>query len=167
MAVSEAALLELQRAVGAHRTDVLGEVTALMISRYARAVGDSDPLYVDAAFARAHGHTDVIAPPNLVTGVVGWGDGGPEDRLREDGTEIGEHLPGIPDSGFRLMGGGEQMSFHRDVVAGTTVHQQITLENVQRKQARTGTMAVLTYRIEFRDSAGSPLITSVRTVLAR
>jgi hypothetical protein len=167
VSVDDETLTHLRDQIGARRVEHLGEVTGLMIRRYARAVGETDPCYLDRDVALAHGHIDLIAPPNLLPAIVGWGDGGPEEDLRPDGTEIGEHLPGIPNEGLRLMGGGEDMTFHRDVVAGTRVNQAITLEDVSLKQARDGLMAILSYRVEFTDSTGEPLLTSLRTVLAR
>lgn len=167
MGVSDEVIKGLRAQIGATQQHELGEVTAMMIRRYARAVGETDPVHVDTDAARAQGYPDVIATPNMLVGIVGWGDGGAESDLRTDGTEVGEHLPGIPASGVRVMGGGEEMHFHHDVVAGTTVTQQITLVDVTDKQTKEGTMAVVRYEVAFTDGDGQPLLSAERTVLVR
>jgi len=165
--VSVEVLEGLRGQIGATQRHELGEVTSMMIRRYARAIGETDPVHLDPDAARAQGYPDVIATPNMLVGIVGWGDGGAESELRADGTEVGEHLPGIPASGVRVMGGGEEMHFHRDVVAGTTVTQEIELIDVTDKQTKEGAMAVVRYQVAFSDGDGQPLLSSSRTVLVR
>lgn len=165
--VDESVFATLRERIGSSSAHELGEVTAMTIRRYARAAGETDPVHFDPEYARGQGLPDVVAPPNLLVGIVSWGDGGPEDALRRDGTELGEHLPGVPATGVRVMGGGEEMHFHQDVVAGTKVRQEIELVSVERKQTREGTMAVLRYQVAFTDENGEALLSSSRTVLVR
>src|SRR4051794_24544879 len=110
MPVDDAVIDFAQSHVDQETVEALGEVSALMIRRYARACGDENSLYHDAEYARAHGYADIIAPPNLLTSIVDWNEGGLEPNLREDGTE-GEAIAGVPPSGVRIMGGGEDMRF--------------------------------------------------------
>lgn len=167
MSVGEELFTALRDEIGKSRTYELGELTATTIRRYARAVGETDPLYLDADYSRSRGYPDVVAPPNLLVSIVGWGDGGAEARLRRDGTEVGEHLPGVPEGGVRVMGGGEEMVLYHDVVAGTIVHKQIELVDIQQKHSKEGSMAVLVYHVAFTDESGERLLESSRTVLLR
>jgi len=54
------------------------EVSRELIRRFAEAIGDDNPAYVDVDAAKALGHPDVIAPPTFLT-VLGfrYSDAGP------------------------------------------------------------------------------------------
>jgi acyl dehydratase len=159
------AALESERDVEHH--EELGEVSAVLIKRYAAAVGDPNPLYSDSAYARAKGYGDVVAPPNFIAAVINWGPGASYERLREDGTEADTHLPGVPASGVRVMGGGEEMTFLRPVVAGSVVSRTTALIDVNERQSSQGPMLVVRYRDSYRADDGEPLLETVRTVLLR
>lgn len=168
MPVTRQLYQETRVRIGEEETTELGSLTAVDIRRYARAVGEDHPLYNDAEYARGRGYADVVAPPNMVPSLVEWGAGTAEEDLLPDGT-AGDHLLGVSVSGsdVRVMGGGEEMEFHRPVVAGTRVTLQSTLIDVTERETRTGPMIVLRYRNLYRDEAGTPLLTCHRTVLLR
>ncbi|MQA84190.1 MAG: hypothetical protein GEV03_06100 [Streptosporangiales bacterium] len=157
---------EIRDRIGHRETIGLGVVTALQIRRYARAVGEDNPLYHDPEYARKRGFADVIAPPNMVPSIVDWGEGDVEEELLTDGTAPG-HLLGLDISDVRIMGGGEEMEFHRPVTAGTRLTLHSELVDVAQRQAKTGLMIVLSFRNNYRDEAGIPLLTCNRTVLLR
>lgn len=167
MSVDETLLDSIRTRIGSETTHTLGPVTALMIRRYARAIGESNPLYYDAEFARSRGHADIVAPPNLVTAITTWDEGPATDDLRTDGTPETVQLEGIPSSGVRVMGGGEDMEFHTPITAGTTVVEHSTLLDAELRQGRNGRFIVVRYRHEFVDGDGLLLVTSTRKVLLR
>jgi acyl dehydratase len=167
MAVDEAVLARLEEELGVEHSEELGEVSAILIKRYAAAVGETNPLYTDVDHARSEGYSDVIAPPNFIAAVINWSPGAPYDRLREDGTEADAHLPGVPAKGVRVMGGGEEMTFERAVVAGTFVTRATTLISVSERDSSQGPMLVARYRDVYSDTSGEPLLRTVRTVLLR
>ncbi len=153
--------------IGVAERHTLGLIDAVLIRRYARAIGDDNPLYNDSAYARSRGFADIVAPPNLIVSVVGWGSGPPTSALRLDGTEAGGHLPGVPEHGIRVMGGGEELVFYRPVVAGATVVVAEQLQSVDEKATRQGTMLVLRYDNEYTDDGGLALVRARRTMLLR
>jgi acyl dehydratase len=167
MAVDDALRAGLAQELGVEHVESLGEISATLTRRYAAAVGERDPLYHDAAYARSLGHANVVAPPNFLPGVINWGEGAPYDRLREDGTEADTHLPGVPAKGVRVMGGGEEMHFTKPVVAGTVVSRRTVLLDVNERESRQGPMLVVRYADEYLDETGDELLRSVRTVLLR
>jgi acyl dehydratase len=152
--------------IGQETLEALGELTALTIRRYARAIEDGNPLYHDAEHARAHGHPDIVAPPNMLPSIVDWTEGGRQADLRQDGTE-GESVLGIPHSGVRIMGGGEDMEFHAPAVAGDHILLRTRLEDVQERETRTGRMVVLRYRNTYETPDGRRLMTCMRSILLR
>jgi acyl dehydratase len=167
MAIDEALIEALEAERGVEHVEELGEISAVLIRRYAAAIGETSPLYSDTAYARAQGHADVVAPPNFIAAVINWGPGAPYERLREDGTEADTHLPGVPGKGVRVMGGGEEMTFKRPVVAGTVVTRTTTLADVSERESSQGPMLVVHYSDQYRDAAGESLLETVRTVLLR
>jgi acyl dehydratase len=167
MALDEAVRTGLEAELGVEHVEDLGEISALVITRYAAAVGDANPLYTDAGYARSQGYANVVAPPNFIAAVINWSPGAPYDRLREDGTEADSHLPGVPAKGVRVLGGGEEMTFEAPIVAGTVVERTTTLVEVSDRDSSQGPMLVARYLDVYRDRAGSQLLKSVRTVLLR
>jgi acyl dehydratase len=167
LAIHPETVAALEERVGDRHRRELGTVTALLIRRYARAVGEDNPLYYDAEHARTHGYRDVIAPPNLVTGVIVWDEGPEEQDLRRDGTPPGV-LADLPHAeGLRVMGGGEEMVFHAPITAGTVVYERTTLVDVAVRDTKSGPMGVLTYEDVYEDADGNAFVTTTRTGLAR
>ncbi|MFC4048074.1 MaoC family dehydratase N-terminal domain-containing protein [Actinomadura syzygii] len=167
MPVDETLLDSIRTNAGSETVHSLGPVTALTIRRYARAIGESNPLYLDTEFARARGYAEIVAPPNLVTAITCWDEGPAAEGLREDGTPLVMQLEGLPTSGVRVMGGGEDMEFHAPITAGTTVVERSTMLDAELRQGRTGPFIVVRYRHEFVDGDGVLLVTSTRKVLVR
>jgi hydroxyacyl-ACP dehydratase HTD2-like protein with hotdog domain len=152
--------------IGKERAADLGVLDGLTIRRYARAVGETNPLYYDSDFARSHGYDDIIAPPNFAVSVLDWSEGSPNEELRHDGTEADVTMPGVPSSGYRLMGGGEDMTFHRPIHPGQHLTLTTSLREVELRQSRSGPMAVAKLlRRYFAD--GDLALESLQTILVR
>jgi acyl dehydratase len=166
VALSQEVIESVRKHVGDETVRPLGVVSGLSIRRYARASGESNPLYFNSEYARQLGYPDVIAPPNMLPSIVDWTEGEDESGLRTDGT-AGEELAGVPSSGVRVMGGGEDMEFHEPVVAGVEVVLRSRLAEVVERESRSGAMAIVKYRNTYESSAGVPLMTCVRSVLLR
>jgi len=166
MAVDQTLLQTIRASIGSQSTHVLGEITPVLIRRYARAIGESNPLYYDAAFAQSQGYADIVAPPNLVTAVSVWDEGPSTDELRVDGTPAAA-LEDVPTEGVRVMGGGEDMEFHAPITAGTRVEERSTLIDAELRDGRSGPVIVVTHRHEFLDSHGHLLVTTTRKLLLR
>jgi acyl dehydratase len=167
MPVDDDLLARLEQELGVSHREELGEVSPILTKRYAAAVGDRNPLYLDDAAARDAGYPQVIAPPNFIAAVITWTPGAPYDGLREDGTEADTHLPGVPAQGVRVMGGGEEMIFEKPVVAGTVLARNTELIEVSLRESSKGAMIVARYQDLYTDEHGDALLRTVRTVLLR
>jgi acyl dehydratase len=167
MPVDASLLGRLEQELGVAHLEELGEVSPILTKRYAAAVGDRNPLYLDEAAAAAAGYANVIAPPNFIAAVITWSPGAPYDGLREDGTEADTHLPGVPAQGVRVMGGGEEMTFEKPVVAGTVLTRATELVDVSLRESSKGAMIVARYQDLYTDGNGDALLRTVRTVLLR
>lgn len=112
------------------------EVGREHIRRFAEAIGDLHPAYLDPEAARALGHPDVIAPPTFLT-VLNF-------RFAEDGPVAD---PGLGLDYSLVVHGEQTFELHRPVVAGDV------LTSVQRID-------------EIRDAGRNELITTVTEVSA-
>lgn len=157
----------LKQELGSKREKRLGMITHQLIKRYALAVGDDNPLYHDEVFARSLGYEDIVAPPNMLASIVGWGVGAPEPALRRDGTSGCDEILAIEEEGIRVMGGGEKMRFHKPVVAGTEVALTSELIDVSMKEGKKGPLTLLVFDNTFTDQHGDVLCVCVRTVIVR
>lgn len=142
----------------------LGEVTRLMIQRYAIAVGDLNPLYFDEAYARSCGYGGIIAPPNFLTSVLGWGSGPREDELLEDGTERAILIPEI--EGLRLMGGGQELSFGQPVRPGDVITARRKLTDLYQREAKFGVLTFALSDIVYTNQRNEHLVTCRETIIA-
>ncbi len=112
------------------------EVGREHIRRFAEAVGDPHPAYLDPEAARALGHPDVIAPPTFLT-VLNF-------RFAGDGPVAD---PGLGLDYSRVVHGEQTFELHRPVVAGDV------LTSVQRVE-------------DIRDAGRNELISTVTDVTA-
>ncbi|MER5437691.1 MaoC family dehydratase N-terminal domain-containing protein [Streptomyces sp. NPDC002790] len=166
MTISAELVERVRDCVGDTSESVTATVDALMSRRYAQAIGETNPLYFDAEYARSRGYTDVVVPPNFLPSYLDWSDGGTERELRPDGTPPGE-MEWIPLEGVRIMGGGEEMIFHAPLVAGREVVMESSLDSVDSRQSRSGLMLILKIRNTYATTDGTAILTSIRTVLGR
>ena len=143
----------------------LGTLDAVTIGRYAMTIGATDPSHFDQEAARAAGHADVVAPPNLLASIVEWGVGTPEAQLAPDGTPHHGETPLPGDLGLRVMGAGEEMELVNPVIAGTELVLESTLAAVTPKQTRTGTCVFVTTLNTFMTAEGAVLNRNRRTVV--
>ena len=124
-----------------------GVVSRREAQRYARSVGDLDPVYFDEQAARDAGYDGLVAPPTFVGHAVV--EGGTLDDLREDGlwrdrggTPIRLHVS-------RTMFGGEEWEFRAPVLVGDTITAQRRLGAVEEKDGRSGPFVLLHYETTF------------------
>lgn len=143
-----------------------GNIDRRLIQRYAIAIDDHNPLFTDPEQARAAGFDDVVAPPNMLAGVVDWGPGGWQSELKPDGTgEEGWFSEAT--RGMRVMGGGEEMELLHPLVAGMHLIETQTLADVVVKEGRSGRLMLMHSDVSFQAEGGPLLCRNRRTVLGR
>ena len=157
------ALLDL---VGTHGPETGGRVWSRDFRRFAIAVDDLDPIYFDDDAAVAAGYPASVAPPVFLSATMDFGHGPALASLRPDGTGA-DRTSWLPLEGFRLMGGGQDLAFHRPVLDGTEVRVRSTLESVTEKEGRSGPFLLLGLRTTYRDEHGRPLVECDDTIIVR
>ena len=114
------------------------EITADLIQTFNRSIGETNPMYTDAATARAAGYTGVLAPPTLVTMLV---------RNVE--------LPDIElKFGITRFHAGQRVQSKAPIVAGDSLMASSHLKEVYPKTGRSGTMVFTVWETTFTNQVG-------------
>lgn len=117
---------------------------------FAKATGQTNPIYTDVEAARAAGHADLPAPPTFL--FAAELDSGATGRLLED--------LGIPLS--RLLHGEQGFTYHRTACAGDTVTVRSRIEDIYDKKG--GALEFVVKASRATDQHGQ-LVAEMRSVL--
>lgn len=117
---------------------------------FARAIGETDPVYTDVAAAQAAGYPDLPAPPSFIFGIEL--ETGESDRFLQ--------TLGIPLK--KLLHGEQGFTFHQPVCAGDTVTVQPRVTEIYDKKG--GALEFVVKLCEARNQHGV-LVAEMRTVL--
>ena len=136
------------------------EVGRASIRYFALAVGDDNPLYTDPAYAREHGHPDVIAPPTMICETNQY------TGLRRDEDGYPGHRWQIEVPGARLVRGGNAYVFHRPVRPSDVVTAVWRIDDVAERRSSTGEdMLIVTSIAEYFAADGAPLASNTETLI--
>jgi acyl dehydratase len=110
------------------------------IKEFARAIGDSNPLYLDDRVGAASEWGDIIAPPTFP---ITFRDEGADTNalLRELGTDIS-----------RVLHGEQEFEIHRPLQPGRTYLCRARVSNIYEKTGKTGPMAFVVRETTVTDS---------------
>ena len=157
---------KVKQGVGKTQLLPLGVIRQRDFQRFAVASGDLNPLYFDDSFAKASGRAKISAPPLFLSRVLVWEPGPFEQSLRPDGT-AGQEIAQLPVEGLRLMGGGQDLEFHRPVTDGTEVTMELATESVELKEGRSGSFLIIKLRRRYLDRDDQTLMICRETFIAR
>jgi acyl dehydratase len=127
------------------------EVERGMIRRFAEALGDPNPIYVDEAAARAAGYPALVAPPTFPAALA------VNERFRHS-LDLGTRL---------VLHGEQQIEYGRAVVAGDRLTMRSKVAEVLERPGSSGPMDVLVIEDEARDPQGSLVFRSRATLVLR
>lgn len=144
----------------------LGRVRARDFQRYAAAAGDLNPVYLDAAAARAAGYDDVVAPAGYLTSVLEWGWGPDESELRPDGVTPAT-LAHASVEGLRLMGAGQELTFYQEVSDGLELVMETCVHDVALKHGESGPFLILRISRRYLDPEGRPVVECLESFIGR
>jgi len=117
---------------------------------FAKAIGETDPVYTDAAAARDAGYPDLPAPPTFL--FAAELDSGASDRLLADLQ--------IPLA--KLLHGEQSFSYHRPACVGDTVTVHSTIGDIYDKKNGALEFVVKTSRAT---NQRNELVAELRTVI--
>ena len=127
------------------------EVGREKVREYARAVGETNPLYLDPDAARAAGFGNVVAPPMFCV-VYSAGAMGPAVLDPEAGINL-----------MMMVHGSQEFEWFEPVVAGDTVTTEVTLKDVSEKNG----MKFYVWESESRNQDGQPTVKGTWTNIVR
>lgn len=147
------------------------------LRRFVQAIMDTDPLYLDAAYAATTRFGDGVAPPLYPVHAFRPALGAPDplDALRSDpdadgaGGNDGVYF-GLPplDSPFkRLLNGGNEIEFFRCLAVGETCVANARYADVQLKQGKNGALLLVTIETTFSTTGGERLLVNRQTLIWR
>ncbi|HYQ80711.1 MAG TPA: MaoC family dehydratase N-terminal domain-containing protein [Anaeromyxobacteraceae bacterium] len=137
--------------IGRESEPAVHEVEKGMIRRFAEALGDPNPIYVDEEAARASGFPALVAPPTFPAVLT------VNDRFRHS-----------LDLGTRSLLLGEQtIEYGRQVVAGDRITVRSRVADVQEKAGPSGPMDVIVIEDEGRAADGELVFRSRETFILR
>ena len=138
-------------AVGKEYAPAVYAVGREKVKEYASAVGETNPLHLDLAAARAAGYADVVAPPMFA--VV---------------YQQAAVMPGLfdPEVGINfamMVHSGQDFRWERVVVAGDELTTQARVAEIQEK----GGMGFYDFEVVTQDAGGATVCTGVWKMLVR
>jgi acyl dehydratase len=137
--------------IGRESDPVVQDVEKNAIRRYAEALGDPNPIYVDEGAAKAAGYPTLVAPPTFAATLV------VNDRFRHS-----------LDLGTRNVLHGEQViETARPIVAGDRITVKTKVADVQERTGPSGTMDFLVLEDEGRDEKGELVFRTRETLILR
>ncbi|TAM88833.1 MAG: MaoC family dehydratase [Candidimonas sp.] len=144
--------MEVDRSfIGATMPPFVVEVEKGAIRQFARAIGETNPVYFDEAVARQQGYRSLPAPPTFVASFR------PVERQ-----------PWLAqlDSG-RILAGEQTFSNVRRLVAGDVVSCEMGLADIVEKKGRSGVMQLLVQEVQVTDGDGRLVVVNKRIVIYR
>ena len=152
---------EIRAMVGTTRAYTAPEPFGAAAGRYfGLAIGDDNPLYSDAEFARAQGLTGVTAPPTLICETNQYAG------LPIDEEGYAGHLWDIEIPGTRTVRGGNSYTFHRRLRPEDVVTATWSIADVEEKRTRSGQeMLVVTSRAVYTDQDGGLIAENEETMI--
>jgi acyl dehydratase len=148
--VTDAAEPRFAQYVGRQSAPLVVDVERGHIRRFAEAVGDGNPIYVDEAAARAAGHPRIPAPPTFAA------------ALRPNDPRAG-----IDIDWRKLLHGEQELIFTRPLYAGDRLTLVGRIAEASVKQAKAGVMDVMVLETIATDADGARVFTARSTVLVR
>ena len=112
------------------------------IKDFARAIGDTNPLYLDDRVGQASEWGDIVAPPTFMTTFREAGGDGSE-FLRELGTDIS-----------RLLHGEQEFELRRPLRPGDTLLCRSRIVDIYEKTGRSGPMGMVLRETVATDKSG-------------
>ena len=131
-------------------------VTAEHIAAFARALGDENPLYLDAAAAARGPFGTVVAPPTYPIAFMTEALSGGFETFQKLGLNF-----------MTLVHGEQEFEYARPIRVGETLTLTGRISDVYEKTGSSGTLDFVVLETEARDADGRPVFFSRNTLISR
>jgi len=137
--------------IGRESEPVVHDVERGAIRRFAEAIGDPNPIYVEDEAARQAGYPAVVAPPTFPFVLT------MNERFRHS-LDLGTRS---------LLHGEQQFDYARPLVAGDRITVRTRVADVQERAGGSGPMDILVLEDEGRDAQGALVFRARATLVLR
>jgi acyl dehydratase len=137
--------------IGRESEPAVHEVEKGAIRRFAEALGDPNPVYVDEAAARAAGFPTLVAPATFAVALTS------NERFRHS-LDLGTRS---------ILHSEQQFEYARPIVAGDRITVRSKVADVQERAGASGPMDVIVIEDEGRDDAGGLVFRTRATLILR
>jgi acyl dehydratase len=128
------------------------------IRRYAQAISDSNPLYLDDEYAKQSKYGGIVAPPTYIFDVS-------HDIFAEIG-EDGRDLTRVTVPGMNAVRGGNEYEFFEPVKAGDVVNRRRKVTDIYEKEGKkAGKILFITYETTYVNQNGKALAICRETMM--
>jgi len=124
MTIDSRIIKELESRVGIDEQPLVYEIEKGMIKRFARAIGDNNPLWQDEEYAVKTSYGGIIAPPNFVL-TLGFG------KILQDF---------ISDPEITVLHGSTELESYQAIRPGDVITVTSTIRNIRDRQGEMGKM---------------------------
>ncbi|HLY39098.1 MAG TPA: MaoC family dehydratase N-terminal domain-containing protein [Candidatus Binatia bacterium] len=131
-------------------------VGAEHVTEFARALGDPNPLYIDAAAARRGPFGTLVAPPTYPIAFMTQAMAGGMDTFLELGLNF-----------MTLVHGEQEFEYARPIRAGETLTLTGRIADIYEKSGSSGTLDFVVLETEARDAEGALVFFSRNTLISR
>jgi acyl dehydratase len=137
--------------IGRESEPVVHDVEKGALRRFAEALGDPNPIYVDEEAARAAGYPSLVAPPTFPVVLT-----------------VNERFRHSLDLGTRsFLHSEQQIEYGRAIVAGDRITVRTRVADVQERAGASGPMDILVLEDEGRDPQGAIVFRTRSTLVLR
>ena len=137
--------------IGRESEPVVHEIEKGAIRRFAEALGDPNPIYVDEPAARAAGYPTLVAPATFAVALTS------NERFRHS-LDLGTRS---------ILHSEQQFEYTRPIVAGDRITVRSKVADVQERAGASGPMDVIVIEDEARDDAGALVLRTRATLILR
>jgi len=131
-------------------------VGAENVAEFARALGDPNPLYVDAAAAQRGPFGRLVAPPTYPIAFMTQAMAGGMETFLELGLNF-----------MTLVHGEQEFEYARPIRAGATLTLTGRIADIYEKSGSSGTLDFVVLETEARDADGALVFFSRNTLISR
>ncbi len=145
------------------------------VRRYAQAIMDPDPIYMDDDFAAATRYGHPVAPPLFPTAMLRLAFGEP-DRMHENSIDPGFDgalgsstygLPPLPLPESPIVNGGVEVELYRYARHGEAVFLEASYADIVERETSKGWTLIVHYDCRFLDVAGKSIMRYKRIQIRR
>lgn len=142
--------------IGKEFPPVTATIEAESIKAFARALGESEPLYLDDEAARKGPFGAIVAPPTYPIAFMAQAMMGAAGSFEDLGLNF-----------MTLVHGEQEFEWDRPLKAGETLTLTARIKDVYEKQGRSGALDILVLETEATDPSGARVFASRQTLVSR